>query len=342
MLRMSASEKPIGEEGRYLHGDIVMKCPIREAEDPEGKKLCGDMTETASLADRSLSCFYDDRYRGDYQTEVSRIDRYTVEAVLSRIPRDLASVLDYGCGQGSKILVLEEMFPNSRVFGIDISNEALEKARRRFPNCQFTLFDGNVSPFQSQVFDLVFSWHVLEHCRNLEETVNDMSRLVRDGAYLCAILPCGNPGSIAEKIARLVNGEELSMSGEMRWTYEDKGHLRRVKSEELVSRFENNGFDLVHDSYSGQSWGGVFYFGSCGPIFVNNVFAIRRGRTIADKARIAALKCAFLCASFPLFAMSFAHVDRITYLVRVKEWNEHNRERNGGEQFLVFKKRRWV
>jgi len=36
------SEKPIGEERRYGHGEMAMKCSNCGAENPEGKRFCGD------------------------------------------------------------------------------------------------------------------------------------------------------------------------------------------------------------------------------------------------------------------------------------------------------------
>jgi len=293
---------------------------------------------TTTSADSSLRDFYDERYKTDYMLTGPKFEEFRVRAVLSRIPRDVRSVLDYGCGQGGKIGLLREMFPNSEIFGVDISGNAVRKASKRFPQHQFVLFDGRVAPFPDRSFDLVFSWHVLEHVWNLEETVQDMSRLVRNGTYLCAILPCGNPGSVEEKVMRLVNGEESSKSREMRWIYEDEGHLRRIRSEELIRVFEKNGLSLLDESYALQSWDGVFHICSFAPDYVNRMFSIRRGNTNGDKIRIAVLKCIFLFGSLLFALSSVAHMDTVFYRISVKEWTRHNKEKNGSEQSLVFQK----
>ena len=285
-----------------------------------------------------LRNYYDERYETDYMLSGPKYEEFRVRAVLSRIPRDVRSILDYGCGQGSKTGILEEIFPNSEIFGIDISGNAIRKASERFPQHQFASFDGRVAPFPDESFDLVFSWHVLEHVWNLEETIKDMSRLVRDGTYLCAILPCGNPGSVEEKVMRLVNGEELSKSGEMRWIYEDDGHLRRIRSEELVRVSEKNGLILLDESYAMQSWSGVFNICNFSPATVNRMLPVRRGDTNGAKIRIALLKSVFLPGSFLFRLLSATHMDTVFYRIGAKEWTRHNKEKNGSEQSLVFQK----
>ena len=97
---------------------------------------------TATSADSSLRNFYDEGYKTDYMLTGPRFEGFGVRTVLSRIPQDVRSVLDYGCGHGSKIGILEEMFPNSEIFGIDISGNAIERASARFPQHQFVSFDG--------------------------------------------------------------------------------------------------------------------------------------------------------------------------------------------------------
>jgi hypothetical protein len=163
-----------------------------------------------------------------------------------------------------------------------------------------------------------------------------MSRLVRKGTYLCAILPCGNPGSVEEKVMRLVNGEELSRSREMRWICEDEGHLRRIRIEEMIRLYGKNGLSLLDESYAMQSWDGVFNICSLGPATVNRMLTIRRGNTNGDKIRISVLKCIFLFGTFPFALSSVTRLDAVFYRISVKEWTRHNKEKNGSEQSLVF------
>lgn len=292
-----------------------------------------DASQAASLKD-----FYEERYKAGYMSTSQAFVDFRAKAMLSIVPRDVRTILDYGCGQGSKTGVLEEVFPDSEITGIDISEDAVKKAAGRFPRHRFIAFDGASAPFPDEGFDLVFSWHVLEHVWDLDVTVKDMSRLVRKGGHLCVALPCGNLGSTEERIVRLVGGEERSKTGEVRWIYEDEGHLRRATSERLIKAFEQCGMALAEESYTGQSWGGVLNVLSFAPTTVSKMLPVGGGRTAAEKAKVAALRAVLVPCSFLVYACSATPLSKVFYGLSVKEWEKHHRESSGSEQALVFKR----
>lgn len=149
----------------------------------------------------------------------------------------IGSILDYGCGQGGWIEHLSGALPGARVAGVEISGEAVGKVRARMPGIEIREFDGERAPMEDETFDLVFSYHVLEHVLDIEATVRDMSRLVRRGGYLCAMLPCGNAGSFEERLTRLMrDGKHRSITGSMRFYFEDPTHLRRMESDRIPAR----------------------------------------------------------------------------------------------------------
>jgi SAM-dependent methyltransferase len=51
------------------------------------------------------------------------------------------------------------------------------------------------APYSDGAFSLVFSLHVLEHVLDLQQTLDDIARLVAPQGSVCLILPCGNEGS---------------------------------------------------------------------------------------------------------------------------------------------------
>jgi SAM-dependent methyltransferase len=298
------------------------------------------MADTKMKSENNLKRLYDSRYEDSgYMTESTPLESFKTRATLAHLGSDVQDILDYGCGQGSKTEILGQVSPNCTIVGIDISRAAVKTARTCHLEGHFVLFDGSNTPFADESFDLVFSFHVLEHVWNLKETVRDMSRLVRPGRYLCAILPCGNPGSFERKIVDLVgNGCEISVTGETRWFYEDETHMRRLRSREIIDAFEESDFSLMFQKYVFRSWGGVLDVCRAGPIVMNRMFPVRRGKTVLDRAILFVLKPLFLACSTAFLVMSRTISDIIFDRLWVIEWTRDAERDNGAEQYLLFKK----
>jgi SAM-dependent methyltransferase len=206
-----------------------------------------------SLDLSDLDSYYDSRYAGNYMADVAPLEAWRTRQALARaeeLPTDPV-IVDYGCGRGAWLPVLLDAFPGARITGIEISTTAVEAARQSHPRAEFIAFDGRRAPLDDESADLVFSYHVIEHVLDLEQSVRDMVRLTRPGGYICAILPCGNAGSLDRIATRLTRGGiEASSTGEPRFFYEDDGHLRRLTSRHLASIFERNGCTWVAGLYS--------------------------------------------------------------------------------------------
>ncbi len=110
------------------------------------------------------------------------------------------TILDFGCGRGAWTPILRQRFPNARITGLDVSEAAVERAASDFPDATFAAFDGDLAPYDDRAFDLVFSYHVLEHVLSLEETAAEMSRLA--DRWICVCLPCRNDGSLEERMVQ--------------------------------------------------------------------------------------------------------------------------------------------
>ena len=87
-----------------------------------------------------------------------------VSAVLRRLGREPARILDFGGGVGNSLGFMQRMFPASEIVLLDPSARSLEIARRRFPEAAtFQRFDGRTIPFPDDHFDLVFASCVFHH-----------------------------------------------------------------------------------------------------------------------------------------------------------------------------------
>ena len=99
------------------------------------------------------------------------------------LPTREIELLDFGCGSGnlSKSLASE----SRRITGIDISAELLNLAIQQNDSsfCKFVLYDGAEIPFESQSFDYVATYVVLNHIVDdgqLTETLRNVSRVLKD------------------------------------------------------------------------------------------------------------------------------------------------------------------
>jgi SAM-dependent methyltransferase len=296
----------------------------------------------------AIKSYYDARYDTEYMTEHSPLEVERVGEVLASIPAmTVGTVLDFGCGRGAWTQALRRRFPSAAITGVDISTAAVERAREAFPEESFATFDGREAPYEDGAFDLVFSYHVLEHVLSLDETAAEMARLAR--RWICVCLPCRNEGSLEARTAAL----ERTSTGELRFAHDEEGHLRRVTSDELATTFGGNGFGLVDAFFSNQFWGGIEFLLDAGPDVTHKIFGPRRRLT---RATLDAGHLAFLVHRSPLPTaersirrktarvvhrcakpLTAAVVTPVRALAR-REWHTRKRDPGGSAQYLIFKR----
>ena len=94
-----------------------------------------------------------------------------VESMVGSV--DAKTVLDAGCGEGFVLSRLSE----KHLVGVDISRGALSVARQNSPGASLACGDVYQMPFKFQNFDLVMAMEVLEHLREPEKAIAEISRL---------------------------------------------------------------------------------------------------------------------------------------------------------------------
>ncbi len=100
--------------------------------------------------------------------------------------------LDAGCGNGRYSIALSLMGAR-KVFGIDISKEAIKDARRRAENLnilnvKFKVASIEILPFVDKYFDTVICSGVLHHTLCPEKAMAEISRVLRPGGLLYILL----------------------------------------------------------------------------------------------------------------------------------------------------------
>lgn len=122
---------------------------------------------------------YDKRY------ENVQTPKYVLAFSLIRgVNADFAVVGDIGCGTGSLSRMLKDIARH--VICVDISGRMLEVALKKAKgeNVHFICADADHLPLREGVFTLVFSITLLQNMPDPVQTLVEMSRACRRGAYL--------------------------------------------------------------------------------------------------------------------------------------------------------------
>jgi ubiquinone/menaquinone biosynthesis C-methylase UbiE len=132
------------------------------------------------MADESMVRTLDAQARAIWPQEVQLIDRYE----LPPAPR----ILDAGSGTGEGASRLASHFPRARVLGIDVIEENLARARRKFaglaPRVSFERRSAYELELPAQLFDLTVCRHVLHSIPEPQRVVAELARVTRRGGYL--------------------------------------------------------------------------------------------------------------------------------------------------------------
>ena len=149
---------------------------------PSGGEISADIVTRVNAAYHdAVAEEYDERGEGTDPYVIDHYRRLFADHVLPRLP-DVADVrcVDLGCGSG----YLEQFLPpNIDVFGIDVSNGMLERARSRFPAARFEI--GDVYTFDpGPRYHLTMAKALLHHLVDFEQVVDRMAAATAPGGVL--------------------------------------------------------------------------------------------------------------------------------------------------------------
>ena len=133
-------------------------------------------------------------------------------------------ILDIGCGKGYLLYDFLKVIPNAEVFGIDISQYAIENCK---PEIKDKLFIGNATqlPWDDQTFDLVISINAL-HCLeayDLDSALREMERVGKQHKYLC-VESYRNELEKANLLYWQVTCEAFNTPDEWKWCFSQAGY----------------------------------------------------------------------------------------------------------------------
>jgi ubiquinone/menaquinone biosynthesis C-methylase UbiE len=101
-------------------------------------------------------------------------------------------VLEAGCGVGAQTVILAKNSPKASITSIDVSGEAIEKARMRaekegLTNVSFQVADIFDLPFEAETFDHVFICFVLEHLKNPLDALLAVKKVLKKSGTITVI-----------------------------------------------------------------------------------------------------------------------------------------------------------
>jgi len=115
-------------------------------------------------------------------------------AVIEQAFGRVGSVLEIGCGEGHQTEWLAKL--SDEQYGLDVSAQAVERARQRLPNAHFAAADLFHQPWgdQQHRFDLVTACEVLYYLSDPAATIARMRHLGRNGLVTFFAPACGRVG----------------------------------------------------------------------------------------------------------------------------------------------------
>ncbi len=186
-----------------------------------------------------------DRYADDYDRtlraalpagmeEDAYFARYKVDHVATASRgRNVARVLDFGCGAGRSLEYLVAAFPQATVHGYDPSTESIRIASQRAPTA---VLSANWDEIAAQRFDVVFAANVFHHIPR-DELAQSL-RQCRD-----VLAPSG----------RFFVFEHNPANPVTRWVFERcpfDADAHMIRRRELVSAANGSGLNLARSRYT--------------------------------------------------------------------------------------------
>ncbi len=161
------------------------------------------------------------------------------------------SILDFGCGNGR----FAALFSKVEYFGIDISEELIKIAKKKFPEKNFYVFDGLNIPFENNFFSFIFSIAVFHHIpsKNLRQKVlKELRRvLMPGGLILISVWDLRNKPKILKLVLKniffkITGKSKLDfLDVWLSWQNKENRYIHIFFKNSLKKEIKKAGFDIV-------------------------------------------------------------------------------------------------
>lgn len=136
---------------------------------------------------------FEKRVRGGYTFDSLKIvlKRYYKELLNYLINKEQkVRLLDVGCGFGYFLKYCEEQANGWELYGIDISEYAIDFAKKILESVKLMVADANEKiPFNDNYFDIVTMFDVIEHVRSPYDVLKECYRILKPNGLICITTP---------------------------------------------------------------------------------------------------------------------------------------------------------
>lgn len=154
------------------------------------------------------------------------------------------AILDLGAGLGEFSFMLAEALPETKIVALEILPERVSLLKETVQKCNFnnvTVFEDKIESFPTDGhFDFIFAIDVFEHIPEKEMPFSECLKKLKPGGYFMVKIP-----NVKQKTIM----PESWFEDHHEWLEDE--HVGQIYNlDGLVSRFKNEGFTIVHQSYS--------------------------------------------------------------------------------------------
>ena len=138
--------------------------------------------------------YWENRFNDDWKSKFGpeqTLLHYTIlmdylpNWIKETISENKYSICDMGCGMGEGANEIHNSFPQSKVYGMDFSQSAIDIASQNYKNENLIFFKGDILNV-SYDFDVIITSHTLEHFSNPFEICENLSKHCK---YLIITVP---------------------------------------------------------------------------------------------------------------------------------------------------------
>ncbi|MCC7289871.1 class I SAM-dependent methyltransferase [bacterium] len=166
-------------------------------------------------------------------------------------------VLDIGCGHGYLLAYLESK--GCETFGVDISKNAIEKARKISKKTKYFVLDAREIPLKSEYFDYIFCVEALEHFEDLVAYFREQYRLLKkDGKLIISTPNYFNTAGLLKVLLEMTRVYKKNTFAPFS-NWKSQANENMVTVFNVPKRLESVGFEIV-DQFTYNTLHGILPF----------------------------------------------------------------------------------